>query len=113
MADTPEGCAALQQNLIRLLRFNKCKCSALHPGRNNHMQQYRLGADLLERSSEENLMVLVDNRLAMNQQCAWVAKQGNGILECIEKNVASRSREVIFPLNSALVRPHPEYYVQF
>jgi len=47
------------------------------------MHQYRLGNDLLERSSaEKDLDVLVDNRLAMSLQCVLVAK-ANGILGCI------------------------------
>jgi len=93
----------MERNLIR---FHKGKSRVLHSGGSNSMHQYWLGADLLERSStEKDLSVLVDNRLAMNQQCTCVAKKAHGILGCVRKSMASRLREEILPHYSALLRP--------
>ncbi|PKU44210.1 rna-directed dna polymerase from mobile element jockey- hypothetical protein [Limosa lapponica baueri] len=122
VADTLEGRAAIQRDLDRLeswarknlMRFNREKCRVLHLGRKNPRHQYRLGVDLLGSTTEEkNLGVLVDGRLSMSQQCALVAKRANGILGCTGRSLASRSREVILPIYSALVKSQLEYCIQF
>ena len=109
VADTPQGWAVIQWDLDRwksraernLMRLNRSKFRVLHLGRNDRMHQYRLGDDLKEKiSTEKDLGVLVDNRLAVSQQYVVMTKKASGILGCTKRSVASRSRELILPLST-------------
>ena len=86
---------------------------SLAPGCGNNYYEYKLGDIRIEHSPDEkNLGILVYGKLDMSQQCALTAQKAICILGCIKRSATSRSREVILPLCSALMKPHLEHCIQ-
>ncbi|KAK4806607.1 hypothetical protein QYF61_013862 [Mycteria americana] len=104
VADTPEGCIAIQRDLDRLekwadrnlMKFNKGNCQVLPLGRNNPMHQPMLGVSQLERSlAEKALGLLVDTKLNTSQQHAlWETKQTGSILGPVLFNIFINNLDV-------------------
>lgn len=122
VVDSVEGGKALQGDLDRSeswaiannMKFNKSNGQALHLGWGIPGYTYKLSDETLESSPpEKDLGVVVDSKLNMSQQCALVARRAYCTLGCLKHSIASRSREEIVLLYSALVQPHLEYCVQF
>ncbi|PKU45275.1 rna-directed dna polymerase from mobile element jockey-like [Limosa lapponica baueri] len=121
MVDMLEGRDAIQRLVdrlqkwayVNLMKFNQAKCKVPHLGHDNPKHKFGFSGEWLESSPEEkDLGVFVNEKLNMRQPCVLTAQKANRILGCIKRNVASRSREVILPLYSALMKPHLQYCVQ-
>jgi len=117
--NTLEERDAIQRDLDRLQRwahanlmnFNKGKCKVLHMGQGNPKHKDRLGREWTDSSPEEkDLGLLIDEKLNMIWQCVLTIQKANRILGCIE--TASRSRDLILPLYSILIRPQLESCIQ-
>ncbi|KAK4806998.1 hypothetical protein QYF61_000327 [Mycteria americana] len=107
--DTLEGRDAIQRDLDRLEKRARAILMKFHKAK----RKYRLGDERIEGSpAEKDLGILVDEKLDVSWQRALAAQKANRILGRVKSSVASRSREAILPLYSALVRPHLEYCVQ-
>jgi len=71
-----------------------------------------VGGGWLKSSTEKALGLLVDEKLNKSRQCALGAQKATCTLGCIKSSVASRAREMILPLHSALMRLHLESFIQ-
>lgn len=98
------GTSAGWRNGMTMISSSSVKGKVLPLGRNNRIHQYTLGADWADKQlCREDLGLLLE-KLTISQQYVLVVKQANSRLSCVRKSVTSRSKEVILPICSALVR---------
>ncbi|KAJ7408952.1 hypothetical protein WISP_117657 [Willisornis vidua] len=98
---------------VILMKFDKAKCKVLHLGWGNHKNKYRLGREWTKTSPGEKALELqMGKNLNVTWQCVLAAQKDICIVGCIKSSITSRSREVILPFYSALVRPQLEYCIQ-
>ena len=78
------------------------------------MHSYKMGDTWLHKTtSEKDLGIVIDYKLNMSQQSDVTTEKANAILGCIDRNIVSKTCEVLVFLYSALVRPYLEHCVQF
>ncbi|KAK4818686.1 hypothetical protein QYF61_017907 [Mycteria americana] len=81
-----------------------------------NLWRFRIGENLGKHQSYNHVLscfrISFTLGLTMSQQRALAAKRASGVLGCVRQSIASRRREVILPLGSALGRPPLECCVQ-
>ncbi|KAJ7396016.1 hypothetical protein BTVI_148909 [Pitangus sulphuratus] len=126
LVKTPECCAALHKDLERRWaedgdmgreepsEVQQEQMEGPVPGKNNPVYQYMLEDDLLENNSvEQDLRVLVDNRLVSSRASSvplWQSRPRE--FWDVLRRALPTGEELILCLYLAPVKPHPECCIQ-
>ena len=96
------------------MNFNVDKCTVMHVGTNNQNYNYAMGnQNLAEVNQQRDLGVLIDKNLKWKSQVEASFKRANSVIGFISRNFHYKSKDIMLPLYTSLVRPHMEFAVQF
>ncbi len=94
--------------------FNVNKGHILHVGTIILKIEYEMNGTKLESvHCVKDLGISVASSLKFSQQCRDAAGKANRMLDFINRNISFKTKDLILPLYTSLVRPHLEYVVQF
>lgn len=94
-----------------LVSFKKAKFRLLHLAQCNFQSQHSLGEKGIQNSPAKRDLT-GGWKAWIDQQYAPTDQRANHVLGCVKSSAASRSREVILPHYSALMRSHPKCCIQ-
>ena len=94
-----------------LLNFGKDKYIQI--GYGNMDKEYQMRDAVLGRTTQEkDLGVTFSADMKVSEQCGIVAPKGNQIIGLIWRTFMYKEKQLIAPLDRAIVRPHLEYCIQ-
>ena len=76
-------------------------------------EEYKMGDVVLGRTTQENdLGVTFSADMKFSEECGIAASKGNTILGLIRRTITYKEKQLIVPLDKAIVKPHLEYCIQ-
>ena len=76
-------------------------------------EEYKIGDAILGRTTQEkDFGVTFNADMKVSEQCGIAASKGNQILRLNRKTIIYKDKQLIVPLDKAIVRPHLEYCIQ-
>jgi hypothetical protein len=94
------------------LPLNPDKCSVMYLGFNNPKKIYQLGnRDITVVENQNDLFVLVNNKLNWGNRSARAARRASGVFHSIKRAFSKPSPELCSRLFKMYIRPHLEYAI--